>query len=225
MQLEKNTKKTADLPQYTIGEEIAHSILHGAGTLAAIAGFILLILKTGGFLEGERAGSKDIGAAVIFSVTMIALFLASTLYHAIQPKKIKHVMRNIDHMVVVAFIAGTSTPFSLSGLERFWGWGVFILQWFLALIAIILNIIGSKAFRKFEVTAYIIMGWVLVGILVPLMHTAPMQSIILLIVGGVVYTAGTIWYRKKNIRGTHIIWHAFVLAGAICHWFSIWFLY
>jgi len=218
------SSKVAAFPYYTIGEEIANSILHGIGFLGAIAGLVLLCLKTTGFFSKARGSNLDITAALLFSATMILMFLASTLYHAIQHRKTKQIFRVIDHSVIFVFIAGTYTPFCLSALKGAWGWSIFAVQWSLALLGIILNILNFKILKKIEVAVYIIMGWVIVVGFVPLVRSVPVQSIVLLLLGGVVYSLGTIWYRMKNVRCTHVIWHSFVLMGTICHWFSIWFL-
>ena len=214
----------AALPFYTIGEEIANSILHGIGTLAAVAGLVLLNLKTRGFLGGSRGGAMDITAVLLFTSAMTGMFLVSTLYHAIQHQGAKRVLRKLDHSVIYLFIAGTYTPLCLSGLGGAWGWSLFAVEWSLALLGITLYVLGNKALKKIEVAVYILMGWAIVAGFVPLMRSVPVLSIILLFSGGLFYTMGTIWYRMKHIRGTHIVWHAFVLLGTVCHWFSIWFL-
>ena len=212
------------IPLYTIGEEIANSVLHGIGTLLAIAGLVLLSLKTRGLLGVQRAGGLDIIAALVFTAAMIGMFLVSTMYHAIQHKGVKQILRRLDHSVIFIFIAATYTPFCLSGLRGGWGWSLFAAEWFLALLGITLNILDSKALKKIEVAAYIMMGWAIIIGFVPLIRSVPVKSIILLLAGGAAYTAGTIWYRKKNVRFTHVVWHVFVLAGTVCHWFSIWYL-
>lgn len=212
------------LPSYTISEEIANSILHGLGTLAAIAGLVLLSLKTSGFLGNKRAGNLDIIAVFLFDITMIGMFLISTLYHAIQHQGAKRILRKLDHSVIFIFIAGTYSPFCLIGLQGVWGWSLFAFEWFMALLGITLNILDFKALKKIEVAAYIMMGWAIVVGFIPLLRSVPVQSIILLIIGGTAYTLGIIWYRMKNVRHTHFVWHIFVITGTVCHWFSIWYL-
>jgi hemolysin III len=211
-------------PFYTIGEEIANSILHGVGTLGAIAGLVLLSLKAAGFLGGERGGALDITAVVLFAAAMIGMFLVSTLYHAIQHQGAKRILRVLDHSAIFLFIAGTYTPFCLIALKGAWGWSLFAVEWSLAVLGITLNILDCKALKKIEVAAYIIMGWAIITGSVPLFRSIPVRSFILLIAGGVAYSLGTIWYRMKSVRLTHVVWHAFVLIGTVCHWFSIWLL-
>ena len=224
MSVIKNPAVAAGLPFYTIEEEIANSILHGIGTLGATAGLVMLTLKTGGFLGGERTSNLDILAVILFASTMIGMFLVSTLYHAVQHQGAKRVLRKMDHSLVFIFIAGTYTPLCLSGLRGTWGWSLFGVEWALAFLGIFLNILNYRAIRKIELTAYIMMGWVIIVGCVPLIRSVPTESVILLIAGGVAYTIGTFWYRRKNIRFTHAVWHVFVLAGTICHWFAIWYI-
>jgi hemolysin III len=212
------------LPLYTIGEEIANSILHGIGVLLATAGLVLLSLKAIGIFGGHRAGNLNIVAVLMYTASMIGMFLISTLYHAIQHQGAKRVLRKMDHSVIFIFIAGTYTPICLSGIGGAWGWTLLALEWSLAFLGITLNIIGFKALRKIEVAAYIMMGWAIVVGFVPLVRSVPIQSIVLLLAGGAAYTIGTLWYRRKDLKFTHVIWHVFVLAGTICHWFSVWFL-
>jgi len=222
VQITKN--HVAVTPLYTTGEEIANSVLHGIGALAATAGLVLLKLKNSGVLDGHRAADTDIISAVLFAATMIGMFLVSTLYHAIRPQSVKRILRKLDHSVIFIFIAGTYTPICLSGLREAWGWSLFTAEWALALTGIILNILGSKTLKKIEVIVYIMMGWAIIIGFVPLIHRVPAVSIILLLAGGAAYTLGAVFYKKKTIKHTHVIWHAFVIIGAVCHWFSVWHL-
>jgi len=220
----KRAPVAAVFPFYTIGEEIANSILHGIGALGATAGLILLRLKTTGFLGGQRASNLDIAAVLLFTASMIGMFLISTLYHGIQHQGAKRILRRLDHSVIFVFIAGTYTPFCLTGLQGAWGWSLFAVEWSLAILGITLNILDFKALKKIEVAAYIMMGWAIVVGFVPLLRSIPIQSIILLLAGGTAYTIGTIWYRMKSVRLTHVVWHVFVIIGTVCHWFSIWYM-
>ena len=160
----------AEFPFYSINEEIANSVLHGIGTLAATAGMVLLTLKAGGFLGGQNAGSLDIIAALLFTVTMMGMFLISTLYHAIQHQGAKHIMRKLDHSAVFIFIAGTYSPLCLSGLGGAWGWSIFAVEWVMAITGITLNCIDFKHIRKIEIAVYVIMGWAIVAGAVPLIR-------------------------------------------------------
>jgi hemolysin III len=222
--IDNKPKTVAALSTYTIGEEIANSVLHGIGTLLAIAGLVILILKTRGVLGGDRADNLDIAAVLIFTASMIGMYLISTLYHAIQHQGVKRIFRRLDHSVIFVFIAATYSPICLSGLKGAWGWSLFAFQWVFAAIGVTLNALGSKNLKKIEIAAYIMMGWAIIAGFVPLIRSVPVQTVILLLSGGAAYTLGIIWYRKKTVKFTHAVWHVFVLAGTICHWFAIWYI-
>jgi hemolysin III len=212
------------LPFQTAGEEIANSIIHGLGSLLAAVGLMPLVFRAAGFLEGRGGGIAAASAYVIFSVTMIIMFLASTIYHAVLHPGVKRILRVLDHSAIYLLIAGTYTPFCLIALRGLWGWSVLVFEWALAAAGITLYAINWKFIRKAEVVVYILMGWAILAGWMPLMRSVPAISLILLVTGGALYTAGTFWYRKRSTRGAHVVWHVFVLAGAICHWWSIWFM-
>jgi hemolysin III len=212
------------LPFYTNGEDMVSSVLHGIGTVCAIAGLVLLNFKTRGFLGGQWRGNLSVAASVIFTASMIGLFLTSTLYHAVRYPEVKRILRIVDHSVIYIFIASSFTPFCLTPLRGAWGWSIFAIEWTLALLGIVFYNLGYKALRKNEVAVKIVMGWVILVVVIPLSHIIPVLSLILLISGGILYSLGTIFYHMKHIRMTHAIWHIFVLVGAVCHWFSVWLL-
>ena len=206
------------LPFQTPGEEIANSILHGLGILLAVTGLVFLLSKPGGYTD------VAIMCYVIFSVTLILMFLASTLYHAIQPEGAKRVFQVIDHSAVYLLIAGTYTPISLLGLGGALGWVYFGFQWVLAITGIVLYSVKRTAMRRVEIVVYILMGWAIILALHPLWQRIPRISFILLLAGGGFYTLGTFWYRRRHRRFSHVIWHIHVVGGAFCHWLSLWFL-
>jgi hemolysin III len=220
----KNRKTPTPLPFQTPGEEIANSILHGIGALLAITGLVMLILRGKGLLGGRGADSRALAAYAIYGASMIILFLASTLYHAIQHEGTKRVLRVLDHGAIYILIAGTYTPFCLVSLSGVWGWSLFAAEWGLAVLGITLYAIGVEALKKIEVVVYILMGWAIVLGWNSLIRSVPLPGIVLLISGGLSYTLGTLWYRQKIRRGTHVTWHVFVLVGAIAHWWAIWFI-
>jgi hemolysin III len=212
------------LPFQTPGEEIANSILHGLGVLLAAAGMVLLTLRANGFLGGRGGGGLAITSYVIFTAAMTAMFLASTLYHAIQAEGPKRVFRVIDHAAIYLLIAGTYTPFSLLGFRGALGWVYFGVEWALAAAGISLYAANVKFIKKIELAVYILMGWAVLAGAFRLFRAIPPASAILLAAGGITYTLGTIWYSKPARRGTHVVWHVFVLAGAVLHWWAVWFL-
>jgi hemolysin III len=209
------------LPFQTPGEEIANSVLHGLGFLLAAAGLVLLTLRAKA-LEGRN--SLALTSYVIFTASMMTMFLASTLYHAIQAEGPKRVFRIIDHSAIYLLIAGTYTPFSLLGFRGALGWVYFGIEWGLAAAGISLYAANVKFIKKIELAVYVLMGWaVLVGIF-RLYQSIPRKSMIFLAAGGLAYTLGTLWYSKPDRRGAHVVWHVFVLAGAVLHWWAVWFL-
>jgi hemolysin III len=226
--IEKDRKIPAPLPFQTPGEEIANAVLHGAGAGLAIAGLVLLILRAGGGLGAgvPAAGSPGIilrvTACTLFTASMIVMFLASTMYHALQHDGAKRVFRILDHGAIYLLIAGTYSPYSLICLRGTLGWVYFCLEWGLAAAGISLYAIGFKFIKKIELIIYMIMGWLLITGISPLFRAAPKSALLFLAGGGLCYTLGTIWYSRHHRRLSHVIWHVFVLAGAVLHWFSVW---
>ncbi|MDR0622871.1 MAG: hemolysin III family protein [Treponema sp.] len=224
----RNTEKLysipTPLPFQTPGEEIANSVLHGLGLLLAAAGMVLLTFRANGLLGGRGGGGLAITSYVIFTAAMMAMFLASTLYHAIQAEGAKRVLRVIDHSAIYLLIAGTYTPFSLLGFRGALGWVYFGTEWALAVAGISLYAANVKFIKKLELAVYILMGWAVLAGAFRLFRAIPRPSAVLLTAGGVAYTLGTLWYCKPNRRGTHVVWHVFVLAGAFLHWWAVWFL-
>jgi hemolysin III len=214
--------KNRKLSSYAPAEELANCLIHGLGTAIAITGLVLLAIRSRGFLGGRPAGALETISSVLFAATMICMFLASTLYHAVQHKELKRVLRIVDHSAIYLLIAGTYTPFCLIALKGAWGWTLFGLEWAIALAGIIIHARGVKSLKKFEIAAYIIMGWAIVASWFRLMEALSLRTLVFLVAGGVLYTLGVFWYRKKNVVGTHAVWHVFVLAGAACHWASVW---
>ncbi|MDR2078232.1 MAG: hemolysin III family protein [Treponema sp.] len=214
---EKNTRR----PQ-SLGEEIANAILHGLGAALAVAGLTLFVLRAGGWLGGKGGGALELVSLTVFAVSMILMFLTSTLYHAIQHKGAKRVFRILDHSAIYLLIAGTYTPFSLLCLRGALGWTYFGFEWALAAAGISLYATGMKFMKKIELAVYILMGWAVIAGGYRLYHTIPRLSFAFLIAGGAAYTLGTFWYSRRRLRNAHVIWHLFVLAGAAFHWFSAW---
>jgi hemolysin III len=207
----------------TVGEEIANSILHGTGVLLGILGLVFLARHAHGPFGGKDSGGNALAIYVIFSATMILMFLASTLYHALRNPKVKRIFRVFDHQAIYLFIAGTYTPFCLLGLKGVWGWSLFGFEWILAFTGIVLHGLNCRFVKKAELAIFILMGWAIIAGFVPLFKALSPKSLVLLFSGGAAYTAGTFWYRAGKTM-THVVWHVFVLAGAVCHYWAVWFL-
>ena len=205
-------RERRELPHYTLGEEIANSITHGLGVLLAIAGLVLLIVKAA--LGG--AAPTHIASAIVFGVTLILEYLASTLYHAIQVSAAKRIFRTIDHSCIYLLIAGSYTPFCLITLIENGGVLLFVAVWALAFAGISFEIIGrQRQPRWVTILIYLIMGWLVVFRLPQLIGSLDPVALALLTVGGICYTIGTGFYLMKQIRYMHSVWHLWVLAGSV----------
>ncbi|MCL2243505.1 MAG: hemolysin III family protein [Treponema sp.] len=211
-------------PFFSVKEDNVSAVLHGIGALGAAAGLILFVLNSCGYWDGLWKGGLILVSLIIFTATMITLFLSSTLYHAVKDLKKKFKLRDLDHMSIYIFIAGAYTPFCLIGLKGAWGWTLCAIEWVLALIGVILYTMDYKALKKHEVAVKLVMGWIVLAAWVPLRRSIPDISFILLIGGGIVYSLGTVVFHKKDILMNHAIWHIFVLGGALCHWLAVWYI-
>lgn len=206
------------LPRYTTGEEIANSLTHGLGIVLSITG--LVVLTAFASLFGTV---WHIVSCSIYGATQILLYTASTLYHSIPLPRAKAVLRVLDHSAVFLLIAGTYTPFLLVNLRGPWGWALFGVIWSLAIVGIALQ--GILIRQKTWVTTlpYLAMGWVALVGLKPLFESVAPGGLVLLFTGGLAYTVGTVFYVWRRLPYHHAIWHGFVLAGSVCHFFAILF--
>ena len=195
----------------SLGEEIANSVSHGIGFLAALA--VLPILILGALPHGTMA----VTGAGVFGASMALLYLTSTLYHALTPGRAKQVFQVLDHGAIYLLIAGTYTPFTLGVLRGPWGWTLFALTWGLALVGIILKAMGGIRYPKLSIGLYLGMGWLAVVAAEPLWHRLPGWGLFWLAAGGLAYTAGVGFYAASRLRYRHFVWHLFVLAGTACH--------
>ena len=201
-------------------EEITNSISHGVGLVAMLIGAPLLIMSA---LE-QRAPGQIIGT-IVFSSTAIFLYLSSTIYHALLPGKTKRVFRVIEHSAIFLLIAGTYTPFTLGVLQSRLGWILFSLVWALAAVGIAMKVFETKPHPVISTGLYLVMGWLLILVFIPLLAKIPSDGLILLIFGGLFYTVGVAFFATDSrLQYGHFIWHLFVMAGTTCHYFAIlWF--
>ncbi|MBY4797847.1 hemolysin III family protein [Collinsella sp. AGMB00827] len=206
------------LPQYTVGEEIANSITHGVGFLLAVAGLVLLIIKA----ALGTGGAPALASAIVFGISLILEYLASTLYHAIQVPAAKRILRIIDHSCIYLLIAGSYTPFLLVTLADDGGIPMFVLVWALAIAGISFELAArQRQPRWVTILIYLIMGWLVVFRFPQLIERLDPVALALLAVGGLCYTAGTGFYLMKHIRYMHSIWHLWVLAGSIFQFMAV----
>jgi hemolysin III len=203
--------------EQSLREEIANSISHGIGFIAALVATPFLII--------HAARYEDTGFIVgtsLFAATMLLLYLASTLYHALPPGKAKQVFRIIEHSAIFLLIAGTYTPFTLGALSGPWGWTLFGLVWGLTLAGVTLKAFTKISHPIVSTTLYVLMGWLILIAANPLYHRVPLSGLLWLVVGGVAYTAGVAFFATDSrLRYGHFIWHLFVMAGTICHYFAV----
>lgn len=202
--------------RYTLGEEIFNAVSHGAGGLLSIAGTVVLIV-----LFAVYSDAWSVISACVYGASLIILYTMSTLYHAITNEKAKKFFRVMDHNTIFFLIAGTYTPFTLVTLRGKLGWILFGIVWGSALIGIILNSIDLEKFRKPSVVCYILMGWVIIIAVKPMLNSLPGLSLVFLLLGGIFYTVGVIFYSLKKIKWFHSVWHLFTVAGSVLHYFSV----
>jgi hemolysin III len=203
----------------SLGEEVANSISHGLGLVAAIVGTPFLILSA-----IDYADMSFIVGVSIFSATMIVLYLASTVYHAMPRGKAKYVFQVIDHSAVYLLIAGTYTPFMLGVLEGVWGWSLLAAVWALALVGVGLKAFGKASHPAVSTTLYVILGWLILIAIKPLVALMEPNGLLLLVLGGVLYTLGVVFFViDSRLRYGHFIWHLFVVGGTVSHYFSIFY--
>jgi len=207
---------TAESPRYSLGEEIAHSVTHGLGVVLSIAGLAVMVT-----LAALRGNAWHVVSCSIFGVTLIFLYTASTLYHSIPHPGAKKVLRLFDHSAIFLLIAGTYTPFTLVTLRGGWGWTLFVLIWGLALVGIIYKITAKTRYRLLSVVLYLGMGWLVLVAIKPMVTSVAMPGLLLLLAGGLCYTLGLIFFVWRRLPYSHAVWHLFVLAGSICHFFAV----
>ncbi len=197
-------------------DEIASALTHGVGAAAALAGGAVLITLTA--LHGD---GWQLGAAIVFGATLLLLYVASTLYHAIQHPVAKARLKVFDHCAIYLLIAGTYTPFTLIGLRGPWGWGLFTAIWTLAVAGVIFKLFYTGRFKLLSTLIYIAMGWLVVVAIKPLWASLDGWTLAWLLAGGIFYTLGTYFYHRESIRYSHAIWHLFVIAGSVCHFVAV----
>ncbi|MET4560811.1 PAQR family membrane homeostasis protein TrhA [Lysinibacillus parviboronicapiens] len=192
---------------YTVKEEFWNALTHGVGALLTIPATLLLIYKA--LASGTTTA---LISYIIFGVSMFCLYLASTLYHAIPTHKV--LLKKLDHSSIFLLIAGTYTPVALIAVGGQLGWTIFCIEWVLAIVGIILKQFFVYRFKKVSLLVYIGMGWLIVFVYKPLVAYISFEGFMILLIGGLFYTAGTFFYKNKKIKYNHAIWHVFVMAGS-----------
>jgi hemolysin III len=197
-------------------DELGSCIVHGLGIVLSIVGLIALVAKS--VLYG---GALAVFASALYGATLIFLYTASTLYHSLQHHRAHGVLRTLDHLGIYWLIAGTYTPFTLIALPGQWGLSLFGMIWVLAVAGSVLELGILQRYHRVAVFMYVAMGWAAIAAFQPLAASIPKAGLILLVAGGVAYTAGVPFYLAKRLPFHHSLWHLFVLAGSVLHYFAV----
>ncbi|KOR44927.1 hemolysin III [Xanthomonas oryzae] len=203
-------------PSTDLRDEIASAVTHGLGAIAALAGGSVLITLAAIYGDGWQ-----LATAIVFSATLVLLYVASTLFHAIAHPGAKARLQVLDHCAIYLLIAGTYTPFTLINLRGPWGWGLFAAVWTIAAAGVIFKMFFTGRFRLLSTVLYLAMGWLIIVAIQPLLRSVDTWSLYWLLAGGLFYTLGTYFYQRDNQRYFHAIWHLFVLAGSTCHFVAV----
>lgn len=208
---------------YTLGEEIANSVIHGIGVVLSIVALTLLMVFAGWARDGWA-----IASGLVYGISLVLEYTASTLYHSFPQASVKHVFKILDHCGIYLLIAGTYTPFTLITLRdatlgplSHVGLWLFALVWALAIIGIATEAFWTYRPRWLSAAVYLGMGWLVIFAFKPLTTAIAPAGLKLLLAGGLCYTAGTLFYVLKRVRYMHAIWHVWVLAGSICHFLAV----
>jgi len=197
-------------------DEIASALTHGLGAVAALAGGAVLIT-----LAALYGDAWQLGASIVFGISLLLLYVASTLYHSIQHPVAKARLKVFDHCAIYLLIAGTYTPFTLISLRGPWGWGLFIAIWTLAVFGVVFKLFYTGRFKLLSTAIYIAMGWLVIVAIKPMLIALDGWTLGWLLLGGLFYTLGTYFYHRESIRFSHAIWHMFVIGGSVCHFIAV----
>lgn len=211
---EKTLKNIVPL---SFGEEVGNSVSHGVAMLL----FIFLLPFTAVYMYVDGGALHAIGGS-IFVISIITMFLSSTIYHIMAPgTHHKYVMRLIDHSCIYIAIAGTYTPVAISVIGGFWGYTILILQWSAAILGVLYKTLSPRVSPKISLTFYLVMGWMILPLLPTLLFDTNIMFIIMLSLGGVLYTIGAWFYAQKDRKYFHMIWHFFIIAASVAQYVGI----
>jgi hemolysin III len=200
---------------YRLGDILANAITHGIGAVLALVGAVFLIGAS------TRGNAWVVASCTVFAITLVLVYICSTLYHSLVRTRARHVFHILDHSSIYLLIAGTYTPFCLVTLRGPVGWTLFGVVWSLAVAGVIFKSFAVDRFELASAIVYLAQGWFIVVAVVPLVHTLGWHGVMWLGAGGVAYTLGIIFFALDRLRYFHALWHLFVLAGSIFHYFGI----
>lgn len=206
-----------DVKTQTLGEEIANSISHGVGAGLSVAALVLLIIKA-----AHTSGALGIVSASIYGGSLVLLYLLSCLYHALAKTRARKVFQILDHCSIFILIVGSYTPIALCYIGGFTGWLIFGVNVACMIIGIVFNSLNIERWKKLSMVLYVVMGWLIVFSIKSIL-TMPVSALLFLVLGGVLYTVGIIFYKVKKLKYFHFIWHIFVLGGSILQFFCVYF--
>ena len=201
---------------YSMTEEFAHSVTHGIGALMSVIGLATLLMYSSMYGDVWHIVSSS-----IYGSTLIALYTASTLYHGVTRPSLKKVLQRYDHAAIFLLIAGTYTPFTLVNLRGGWGWTLFGMVWSVAIVGMLMELIVKKRYKRISIALYLGLGWLVMIAIEPMMANVAPGGLLLLLVGGLFYSLGVIFYLWKTLVYHHAIWHLFALAGSAFHFFAV----
>ncbi len=202
--------------EQTPEEERLNIITHAFGFFVAFFAALLLLFKA--FQDGIHL--KFI-SYLTYSIGLLTLYLASTLYHGAKDLKRKELLNIFDHCAIYLLIAGTYTPITLLTIKGIWGLGIFLIVWVIALVGIVMKIYFAGRYQKISTATYVLMGWVIIIAIKPLINRMDLAGLFWLLAGGIFYTIGAALYQRKNMKYNHVIFHIFVLMGSFCHYVVI----
>jgi hemolysin III len=212
-------RRWVDFPrrEQTRAEELANSLSHGIGFIAALAGIPFLVA-----VVARRGDLLDTIGALVFSASVVALYFSSTVYHGLRNGKAKRTFRVVEHSAIYLLIAGTYTPFALGVLRGAWGWTLLGAVWTFAAIGVALKAFNKASHPVLSTGLYLLMGWLIVVAAEPLMAGLSTMALRLLVAGGLAYTVGVLFYAlDSRLAFGHLVWHAFVMTGTACHYFAV----
>ncbi|MBU8871312.1 MAG: hemolysin III family protein [Gemmatimonadales bacterium] len=204
--------------RYSQSEEIANSVTHGLGFMLSVAACSVLVV-----LAAQRGTPWHVVGVAIFGASLILLYAASTIYHALTHRKAKRVFKFLDYSAIYVLIAGTYTPFTLVTLRGGWGWSLFGIAWGLAIAGAVVEVVTKRRFKAVSLAFYLGMGWLLMIAIKPLVSSLDTRGLLLLLAGGVAYTGGSALYVWGRFRYHHAVWHLLVLIGSTCHFLAVLF--
>ncbi|KIV51588.1 hemolysin D [Aneurinibacillus migulanus] len=203
---------------FTKKEEVANAIIHGIGAVLSVIALVALIIAA-----SESGTAWHVTSFTIYGVTMLLLYVSSTLVHSFPEGRVKDIFEICDHASIYLFIAGTYTPFLFLVVKGALGWTLFGIVWGMALIGVVFKLFFTKKFLYLSTVLYILMGWLIIFAWKPLVTSLPTGGLVLLVTGGVLYTVGAVFYVWRMFPFHHAVWHVFVLAGTVTHFFGVFY--